>query len=575
MLFYADGERWVDTCATLLRAEASVPRATEDVEAALRLLLVLGELVQGVLDHDLERAGEEPPPSFRALLLGLLHEAATLYVSKLKGRGVTTLVGLPRARALATTLPAKVLVRTPEGLAHYALMPELFVAAARRHEVTRQVRVLGIRTAGVVLGAIVAASIDAAPAHSVRPEGPPFERSIRASGELLAALRGSREADWLVVDEGPGLSGSSFLAAAALLQRCGVPAENVKFLPSHAGAPGAFAGDSGRVRWHGYAKIHVPFEEYFGGGALPFLRDESSFRWPERVFMNLSAGRWRELCYPPGAELPPVMRAQERRKYWFVEDRASMLAKFAGLGDYGRRKLGRALLLARRGFVPQVVGLRDGFLVSRWLEASPAAVFGRDRGSCLEFLGRYFSLLAAWRAPARDHGASPSSLLDMAEHNVERCLGAEARRVVGAQRQFARELDSRVEPVYTDGKLEPWEWLVHDGRVFKADALDHAQSHDLARAQPIEWDLAGARVELGLNDAELDELTLTVARRRRFRFDRRRLEFYTMMYLAFRAGWLELARAQEGDSAEIERLDRRRRLYESRLRAELERAAHA
>jgi hypothetical protein len=488
---------------------------------------------------------------------------------------MTTLEVLPRAREMGPTLPAKVLARTPEGLAHYALLPELFVAAARKHEPVRPVRVLGIRTAGVVLGAIVAASIGVAPAHSVRPEGPPFERSIRASRALREELELSRGADWLVVDEGPGLSGSSFLAAAALLERCGVPAQNVKLLPSHAGAPGAFAGESARVRWQGYTKIHVPFEEYFGGGALPFLRDESSLRWPERVFMNLSGGRWRELCYPPGAELPPALRAQERRKYWFVERRSPMLAKFAGLGDYGQRKLGRALLLARRGFIAEVIGLRDGFLVSRWLDASPAAIFGADRSSCLEFLGRYLSLLAAWKAPSRDHGASPSSLLDMAEHNVERCLGAEARRLVASQRGFARELDSRVEPVYTDGKLEPWEWLVQEGRVFKADALDHAQGHDLVRAQPIEWDLAGARVELGLSGEELDGLTLTLARHGKFRFEPRRLDFYTRMYLAFRAGWLALARTQEGDSSEIARLDGRRRIYESKLRAELERGAQA
>jgi hypothetical protein len=60
-------------------------------------------------------------------------------------------------------------------------------------------------------------------------------------------------------------------------------------------------------------------------------------------------------------------------------------------------------------------------------------------------------------------------------------------------------LQRLVRPVRTDGRLQAHEWLrLPDRRLLKADALDHHRGHDLIGAQDIDWDEAGAMVELGL-----------------------------------------------------------------------------
>jgi hypothetical protein len=83
-------------------------------------------------------------------------------------------------------------------------------------------------------------------------------------------------------------------------------------------------------------------------------------------------------------------------------------------------------------------------------------------------------------------------------------------------------LQQLVRPVRTDGRLHEHEWLrLPDGRLLKADALDHHRAHDLVGAQDIAWDAAGAVVELGLK-AALGDPHLTA--------------FYRVAYCAFQIG---------------------------------------
>jgi hypothetical protein len=85
-------------------------------------------------------------------------------------------------------------------------------------------------------------------------------------------------------------------------------------------------------------------------------------------------------------------------------------------------------------------------------------------------------------------GASLATLVAMTRRNVPELAG------------WSPMLDRlRPEPVRTDGRLHAHEWLrLPDGRLLKADALDHHRGHDLIGCQDIAWDEAGAAVELGL-----------------------------------------------------------------------------
>jgi hypothetical protein len=568
MIVYGDAERWLEPQAELRALRARLVSAELQADDALELMLRLGELAQGTLDDDLRVFGEERARVARLPLLRALQAAASAYVELLAGRS-PTLSELPRAlQALAKhPLPKRVCARVPEGFAHYALYPQLHAAAAAGAQ-AEHVRVVGIRTTGMVLGAVVAATVGAPPIHSVRPEGHPFERTIRASASLRRELTEQPGARWLIVDEGPGISGSSFLATARLLESCGVARTDIWLMPSHDGPPGAAANAATLKDWASYPKSVVSFERGFSDG-LPFLQPRpSDAERHEALTRDLSGGRWRQLLFSSAIDWPPVIRAHERRKYLFSSDGATKLAKFAGLGEYGQRKLRRGRVLSARSFTPPLDGMRAGFVIGDWLEhARPARVFGQDRAACLDLLGRYLGYLASLPAEAHDRGAAPSALLSMAEHNLGPDLGSGDGGLVMRLRELSSDLDSRARPVYTDGKLEPWEWLVAADGVKKTDALDHSMSHDLVQAQDLEWDVAGARVELDLNGAEQHALAEAIARSGQYRPDAQRLHFYTLCYLAFKIGTLVLARAQEQDPGELSRLRRREGLYRSQLNA--------
>src|SRR6478735_2678051 len=117
-------------------------------------------------------------------------------------------------------------LNVPEGFAYYALYPEQYAAAAiaylNHHPGTHGVHhVIGLRSIGTTLSAAVAIVLRAAQVafrrYTVRPYGHPFDRQLELSTQFGPADSA------LVVDEGPGLSGSSFFAAARALNTRGVP----------------------------------------------------------------------------------------------------------------------------------------------------------------------------------------------------------------------------------------------------------------------------------------------------------------------------------------------------------------
>jgi hypothetical protein len=121
-------------------------------------------------------------------------------------------------------------LRVPEGFAFYAVYPEAYAAAARKLRLSGPPLVIGIRSIGTTLGAVVAAALEAPPPLTLRPFGDPFARQVELPAELV-----ERGAHYVIVDEGPGLSGSSFGAVADALEVQGVAPERIAFLSSHGG----------------------------------------------------------------------------------------------------------------------------------------------------------------------------------------------------------------------------------------------------------------------------------------------------------------------------------------------------
>lgn len=412
---------------------------------------------------------------------------------------------------LTTPLPEHLRIRPPEGFAYYALYPEQYRDAVVRFVREKQPHacvVIGLRTIGTTLSTVVAESL-ACPSWrcTVRPRGHPFDRHLCLSDRLEQELR-RRLSEWfLIVDEGPGLSGSSFVSVAEKLSSLGIPDDRIVFFPGHEPNSGDFRSQRARERWPKHPRYVESFD-------------------PSRIIpdgaRDLSGGAWRELL-----DCDVAVQAQhERRKYL----QGGMLWKFSGLGHYGLEKLDRAAEL--KEFVPPPNGLDNGFLLAEWVDGEPATAIDE---SLLEAMARYLAALSD-RFPAGD--PDYIRLVEMIRVNT------------GIEREVP---DYTARTVALDGRMLPHEWIRAPYGWVKTDGLDHHNDHFFPGCQDIAWDIAGAAAEFGFDPDVLAE------RYTRLLPDptlKKRLPFYSTAYLAYRIGYSTLAAETLGDTLDGRRFRR-------------------
>jgi hypothetical protein len=558
MLVYGDAPRCEDPrrklveLAEALRPLADLPPGLDRHAALVDALIEAGELAQGIADADFVGRGMDelgaPAPEAAMALLGRVARDVCLSWDT----GFAQLGPLPEAELAALAamaLPEATRSRRAEGFAYYALYPEAYALAAASLPAARPMRVIGLRSIGATLAAMVAARLGGVPARTLRPVGHPFRRELAAGERLAADLLLDRAARFAVVDEGPGLSGSSFGAVMAFLEERGVPLSRIHLLPGHGGEPGPQACPDSRARWARVQRHPASFEDLLLHAARPEHRLEG---WagellgsPDGPLEDLSGGAWRRLH---GGE-PPIHPYMERRKFLFRRGGSAWLLKFVGLGRHGATQAERARRLHAAGFTPEVAGFRHGFLVERWMgEARPLdpARFGRDR--LVAHLGRYLAFRARHLPAAPEGGASAEALWRMARHNAAEALGEALASQLDGWKPELSSLEARMRRVWTDNRLHAWEWLVlPDGRLLKTDAVDHAAAHDLIGCQDIAWDVAGAAVELGLSAAERERLRASVEGETAREMDPALLAFLTPCYLAFQLGYHAMAADASGE----------------------------
>ncbi len=233
----------------------------------------------------------------------------------------------------------------PEGYAYYGLFPETYAASARKFfdaKLPGEAAVIGIRSIGASLAPVAAAALEQcgcrAYSWTVRPHGHPFDRKLNVGPAVEKAWRALSHAYFVIVDEGPGLSGSSFAAVAQYISRLGVPDHRIVFLSSWIPDGSQFVSPRARAVWKRHDK-YAAEPESRAGLALAAGRD-------------LSAGKWRSLFYADESQYPAVQPRDEARKFLCPTSRGAALKKFAGLGLYGEAKLQRANALAEAGFSP-------------------------------------------------------------------------------------------------------------------------------------------------------------------------------------------------------------------------------
>jgi hypothetical protein len=577
MIVFGDHHRVVATRPALDALGRSIDEYISEPqdrdEAAMRLLIASGELCQGLLDVTFEARGCDDWGELEEACAALTVGAARVH--RREGRDVE--VEGPRAalaRLARLELPETVTIRVPEGFAFYALDPALYAAAAREFRASPPgpPAVVGVRSIGVSLAAVVAVHAGARDLPvTVRPVGPPFRRALRLGPTLGARLLAQPpETHFAVVDEGPGLSGSSFGAVADWLEDHGIAPDRIHFFPGHAGDVGPEASPRHRERWRRAARHVVDFESFRrdqSPGASWFEDDPEARRCP---VVDIASGRWRAKLDRSEEQWPPAHLLQERRKYIYSLGDRTWMAKFAGFGRHGEAKLARARSLARAGWVPPPRALRRGFLVEEWLsDAHPLTPDATDRAALLDAVAGYLAFRSR-TFPATDQtpGAAPGQLFEMIEVNLCERFGSGATGALDPWRARLATISGRIRRVITDNRLHAWEWLrLPDGRWLKADALDHAEAHDLIGAQDLAWDVAGACVELGLDDEERDRLESRLARESPYRPDPLLRGFHMLAYLAFQMGsYAMAARAHAFDPAEARRLDRAAGRYADRLR---------
>jgi hypothetical protein len=463
-------------------------------------------------------------------------------------------------------LPPRVETTTPEGYAYYAVYPEMYLQAARScfGALGRMKAIcLGLRSIGCSLSAVVAAALEemgcSVESFTLRPRGHPFSRSPSLTGELAQRFAGSQDAHFLLVDEGPGLSGSSLAGTAALLHNLGIANDRIHLFPSWSSDGTQLRSAVARERWTVHRQFTGSFEDvWLRSGRL-------QERFPGDLH-DFSAGLWRRRVIPEGQRYPAVQPQHERRKYLLKAPQSlstTKLLSFAGLGTAAERKVARLEQLASAGFTPASEQVGEGFMLRPFVEGEPVQPGSADL-RLLEFAAAYLAHL--YQHHAVEPTTSESTLQEMLRINVAE--GLEDSRL---EKQLSR-IPAAVwseRPVALDGRVLAHEWIATERGYLKVDAMDHHDDHFFPGCQDIAWDVASASIELGLTRAGRAYL---VHRYRSLSGDRTiasRLHPYACAYLAFRLGYTDLAAGVLGNSGDARRFVRERQRYHELLRREL------
>jgi hypothetical protein len=479
-------------------------------------------------------------------------------------------------------------LKVPEGFEFYALFPEQYCAAAlkwvkARAEQKPQTRalVIGIRSIGTTLSAAVLATLRSlgcdAFRFTVRPTGNPFSRCVE-----LPEFDFVKISHALVVDEGPGISGSSMAAIARALEEKGI--REISFFPGHDGNPGNAASPEIRKYWNDIPRYFAPLNEIKWPAnreskTLHSLRESLAAKSrefcntsePFDIIEDFSAGQWRNFAFFDETKWPAVAAQFERMKFLCSNRNGnSVLWKFAGLAgasdsaessvEIAFNKLSQ---LAESGFAPKPLGHFRGFIAMPWIDGARLTLADSTDSAVLEKIGHYI-LRAAGRALDSDEShAAISRLAEMLYWNTKELLGNSAAEKTRGFADDAKK--SKIFLSYGDGHFASHEWIrVSKSVILKTDNIGHDADHTMIGRQSLLWDVAGTLIEWNLNSQSAAPLLGPISESGVF-LEPTALHFYQATYTAFRAGLMSLAVQQTGDEAEKIRLQKARDFYRNKL----------
>jgi hypothetical protein len=481
-------------------------------------------------------------------------EAALADLDSRHASGVATLTdalarqlctGIPHDRmdlerlAKQIETPTTITISPPEGFTYYALHPLDFQRIAEQVSApSARYAVIGIRSIGTTLSAVTTAAFEllgkSANRITVRPTGHPYARTTQFTPAQQRWIQheNSRDAQFVIVDEGPGRSGSTFLSVAEALRRAGVGRERITIVGSREFDPQTLCAEGSAERWREFRFLATT---------------PSTSRFANCLY--LGGGDWRMYFCQGDEDWPESWTQMERFKVLSADRRE--LIKFEGMGQLGKEARERALTLARAGFSPAVANYGDGFLAYAAVDGKHLRRQNANTG-VLEQIARYCAFRASEFRSTQPPG---SELAQMLEFNVQQEFGREL--------VIARELGSQ-NPVLVDGRMQPHEWIGSSGgEIYKTDAISHGDNHFFPGPCGIAWDLAGAAVEWELDKAATGFL---LAKFRQFSGvdvspD---LHLYRLAYCVFRLGFCKMGRSTVVGLPDQVRLDSAYRRYRAR-----------
>jgi hypothetical protein len=511
--------------AALLR-ELGLLQGSRSTDKFTNPLLRAGELECAVADADNSNVPVQPYIS----ITDRLAEALVTPRSSFDSQTMRKLL----AEAAA---PDEVEISPAEGFAYYALHPLAFADVLDQiPSLPATVAVIGVRSIGTTLSAVTAAAARArgkrAERITVRPAGHPYNRRTKLSpGQTEFIQRHvTCVAAFLIVDEGPGLSGSSLISVAEALGEAGAPRQKIILVCGHEPDIDSLRTQDGSRRAKQFQWIAVSAEP----------------RLPPDAGAFIGGGEWRRRMFPDQRAWPASWITFERLKYLSpAEDGPRKLFKFAGLGHYGERVVQREeqVAVARFGLPP--CRERLGFASYPWIAARPMS----SEDLSPDGLGR-LAAYCAFRAEAFATELSGlSALQQMAEHNLQE-WGCEAPVRLSLER-----------PVIADGRMQPHEWLLSpEGRMQKTDSGSHGDGHLFPGVTDIAWDLAGAIVEWRMSNAQR-EAFLDAYRRDSGDDARARIADFVTAYTVFRCAYCKMAANALQGSDEQARLEQAAAYY--------------
>lgn len=438
---------------------------------------------------------------------------------------------IEKAVQLASRLqtPDSLSISAPEGFTYYALHPLDFASCIGRVPADPgHCALIGIRSIGTTLSAVSAAALKKcgreASRITVRPTGHPYARETELTLQQQEWIHSqlATGAQFVIVDEGPGRSGSTFLSVAEALLRAGVPRQLITMLGSRQPDPASLCADDAVTRWN----------------ALRFIATTPSVNARFAGCTYIGSGNWRELANLQN--WPESWTQMERLK--FLAPGHATLFKFEGMGPIGEQVRARAFVMAKAGFGPQASDAGDGFLAYEWLDGRRLGREAISR-SLLERLAEYCAFRVFTFPMPHSDG---SELRKMLEFNVHSEFGVEL--------SLPQEVFATGTTVVTDGRMQPYEWIAPaDGSVLKTDGVSHGDDHFFPGPCDIAWDLAGIAVEWQLDPAA-QEFLLAEFRRLTGIDKSNHMRRYMLAYAVFRLGFCKMAISTVRGTPEEQRL---------------------